>query len=270
MNTPCQTDYTFGERQMEEYQEYLNGKGLSFITQQAYMRVLLQLYKYLNGCENLNGEVLCRWEEDLEKQGCSYSTIQVHRSIVNGFLKYLDLQEERQKESTERKQGFLTREDYLWLLQTAREHGRKRAYLLIKTLVNTGIRSLELKDLTVEALRDGAAWGTSYGMRRRIPIPEPLRTELLDYAAEESVNSGTLFVTQDGNPLLHSAVWKEIKRVCRETGLENDAGNPRCLYQLYMDTFRNICRCNSRDTAWQAYEQLLSVEETLVAWNEGF
>lgn len=270
MSTLNQTGCAFGERQIEEYREYLERKGLTFLSQQSYMRVLWQLYEYLSGSEHLDGDVLCRWEEELERQGYSHTTIRAQRSIADGFLTYFKQQEERQEESAERSQGLLTREDYLWLLQTAREYGRKRAYLLIKTLVITGIRPREMAALTVDALRDGATWVTSYGIQRRILIPEPLRTELLTYAAREGVSDGTLFVTQDGAPLLHSAVWKEIKRVCRETGLENDAGNPRVLHQLYMDTYQNICRRNSRETAWQAYEQLLSEEETLVAWNEGF
>lgn len=269
MSTQYQTGCTFGERQMEEYREYLGRKGLTFLTQRAYMRVLWQIYEYLNGNEHLDGDVLSRWEEDLERQGYSRSTIRAQRSIADGFLKYLKQQKERQEESAERSQGLLSREDYLWLLQTAREYGKKRAYLLIKTLVITGIRPAEMVALTVEALRDGATWVTSYGTRRRILIPEPLRTELLAYAAGEGVSAGTLFVTQDGTPLLHSAVWKEIKRICRVTGLANDAGNPRVLHQLYLDTYQNISRCNSRETAWQTYEQLLSEEETLVAWNKG-
>lgn len=260
---------TFGEQQIEDYWHHLAKKGLSFLTLQTYQRVLWQLYDYLPGDKKLDEDVLLRWEADLKSKGYAGTTLQGQRSIINGFVDYLTQRDNPQGETTVQRRGALIRDDYLRILLMARENGRRRAYLLIKTLVSTGIRSSELKELTVEALRAGGAWVTSHGVRRRVAIPEPIRTELLEYAETCGVTAGTLFVTMDGKPLFHSAVWKEIKRVCREAAMQEDAGSPRALYLLYLDTYEGICRQTSSEESWQKYERLLSEEEALVAWNEG-
>ena len=190
---------------------------------------------------------------------------------VSGFVEFLQGRaEDFAGESVALRRSVLNRQDYLRLLQTARNTGRQRAYLLIKTLVNVGVRSRELAELTVETVRVGGAWVTSHGIRHRVTVPNPLRSELLAYAAGQGIAEGPVFVTKDGTPLLHSAVWKEIKKVCREAGLENDAGNPRNLYLLYLDTYQSICRRCPSGEAWQEYEQLLSKEETSMAWNTEF
>ena len=270
MSVLCKNEVVFGEQQIEEYWNHLATKGLSYSTMKAYQNALMTFYEYLPGDKTLNEDALLQWEANLKNRGYADKTIKAQRTIVNGFLEFLTQRNNLQGEATELQRSILTRDKYLWLLRTAQENGWRRAYLLIKTVVIVGIRTSELEDLTVEALREGGAWVTSHGIRRRVLIPEPVRSELLHYAKACDVTTGTLFVTKDGTPLLHSAVWKEIKRVCRATGLENDAGNPRSLYLLYVDTYQGICRRCSSEEAWQEYEQLLSKEETLVAWNDGF
>lgn len=268
MSEGCQIKVTFGERQIADYWEHLAKKGLSYLSMQTYQRALWQVYEYLPGDKVLDEDVLLRWETDLKTRGYADTTIQAQRSIINGFVEYMARENESQGETNTVRRSVLTREEYLWLLRTARENGRKRAYLLIKTLVSTGIRSSELKELTVEALKEGGAWVTSHGIRRRVVIPEPIRTELLEYAEACGVTAGTLFITMDGKPLFHSAVWKEIKRVCREAAVQEDAGNPRNLYLLYLDTYEGVCRNCSFEESWQKYEQLLSEEEALMEWNK--
>jgi len=269
MSALCQTEFTFGERQIEDYWNHLAKKGLSFLSLQTYQRVLWQIYEYLPGSsKKLDEDVLLRWEADLKTRGYADTTIQAQRSIINGFMEHLTQRSELQnEESPAPHRSVLSREDYLQLLRTARERGRRRAYLLIKVLVSTGIRSSELKELTAEALREGGAWVTSHGIRRRVVIPEPVRTELLEYAASCGIKTGTLFITKDGTPLIHSAIWKEIKRVCREAGMPEDAGNPRNLYLLYLDTYGEICSTGTPESSFTMYQQLLGKEEALAAWN---
>lgn len=269
MSALCQAEVAFGERQIEDYWDHMAKKGVSYLSLQTYQRVLWQFYEYLPGDKVLSEDVLRCWEADLKSSGYAETTIKAQRSIINGFMRYLLQQKPQQKEHIVLRRSVLTRDDYLWLLQTARENGRKRAYLLIKTLVSTGIRSSELKELTIESLRSGGAWVTSHGIRRRVRIPEPIRTGLLEYAEDCGVTAGTLFVTRDGTPLIYSATWKEIKRVCREAGLDEDAGNPRNLYLLYLDTYTEVCGLGTRENAFAMYQNLLCEEETLVSWSTG-
>jgi len=267
MGVLCQTEGPFGERKIEDYIDHLAKKGMSYLSLQTYQRVLWQFYTFLPGDKPLDEDMLLRWETDLKSRGYADATIQAQRSIISGFMEYVLRRNESQGENAVLHRSVLTREDYLWLLRTARKNGRKRAYLLIKTLVSTGIRSSELKELKVESLRSRGAWVTSHGIRRRVLIPEPIRTGLLEYAEACGVTTGILFITKDGTPLLHSAIWKEIKRVCREAGMEEDAGNPRNLYLLYLDTYAEACRSSTPENAFAMYQQLLCEEDALVAWS---
>lgn len=262
---------TFEECRIDDYWDYLARKGFSFLSLQMYRRVLRRFYEYLPGDKLLDADALIRWEADCKICGYSETTIQAERSVVSGFLEFLQgSAEESAEESVTVRRSVLTRQDYLRLLRTARSTGRQRAYLLIKTLVNVGVRSRELAELTVETVRAGGAWVTSHGIRHRVAVPEQLQSELLAYAAGQGITEGPVFATRNGAPLLHSAVWKEIKKVCREAGLENDMGNPRNLYLLYLDTYQSICRRCPNGEAWQEYEQLLSEEDASTAWNTEF
>jgi len=66
--------------------------------------------------------------------------------------------------------------------------------------------------------------------------------------------------------MVHSGVWKEIKTVCRRTGLAEEAGNPRSLYRLYLSTYRELCVGPANETELRC-RRLLEAEETSVAWN---
>lgn len=258
------------EHMIDSYLEMQREKGLSSATIYTYQAVLRQMYRFLPENKLVNEFTSDRWKKELGIQGYEQKTIHGYCNILGNFLNYLKIPQKAvvEKKSAEATvKGYLTRDEYLLLLQTAKLMGRKRAYLLIKTMVNAGFRTRELHELTVEALREGVVFATSYGMRRRIPLMEPLREELLDFAQEQGTVSGPLFVTKDGQPMLHSAVWKEVKLVCRQMGISEEKGTTRNLYQLYLETYREICRNHASEGAAQGYRQLLEREELSVAWD---
>ena len=183
---------------------------------------------------------------------------QVHKEVD-------DLREEEDIESIA--DSPLTRDDYKHILQTARRLGRKRAYMMIKTVVGAGVRQEELQQLSLEAITEGSAWMLRHGRKRFVEIPEPLRTELLTYAEENNIQTGPIFVTKNGVGMSHPHIWKEITQVCREAGIEKEKANPSSLYKLSRATYLNICNTDTSQTK-ERLQRLLEKEEQYVSWNK--
>ena len=261
------TNVMITESMIENYCGHLAKSGKTFHTLNTYARTIRQLYDFLPGNKNCSEETLNQWELELKNRGYAKTTVSSQLSIANGFLLYTQATKHSVGNQEIERKCLLNRDKYLLLLQTARTMGHRRAYLLIKTIVTAGVRNMELRYLTVEALNEGFAVLISRDLRRKVPIPNSLRAELLEYAAEQGILSGPVFVTQEGNPMKHSAVVQEIRRVRDNAWVDEEFGTPRGLYMMYLETYQKVCRDSSTEDAFHEYEQLLSKEEELVAWN---
>ena len=256
------------EAMINDYCKSLANKGLAFSTLTLYVRSVQGLYDFLPSPKCVNEEQLSCWVSSLARRGLAQSTINGYLAGANGLLKYLQQTKIlRDKEQADAHVQFPSRENYFRLLRQAKMSGRYRAYLLIKTIVTIGVKPAELSGITVEVLKEGVAVVTSHSIQRRVQIPEPIRLELLNYAAEQGIETGTLFITKDGDPLVHSLVWKEIKRVCREANLAEEMGTPKSLRHLYRETYRYYCGKNLSKDADKEYEKLLLEEESSIGWN---
>ena len=69
----------------------------------------------------------------------------------------------------------LTRSEYERLVFAARKKGKRPAELILQTICGTGIRVGELKYITVEAARQGAAIISLKGKTREILIEKKLK-----------------------------------------------------------------------------------------------
>jgi len=258
------------EEMVEGYLQESAQQGSAAGTVHAYRTALRHFYHDLPADKHLKAGIVEWWKTEMETRGYSAGTVSTRIHMLNKFLRYLGKDEWQLKKESPKQESppreSLTRSEYQLLLQVAKRMGRRRSYLLIKTMVNAGLKTQELPQLTVEALGRGEAVTTSHGLQRRVPIPEPLRGELWNWAAQEGVNSGPVFVTKEGTPMVHSAVWKEVKLVCRSTGLAEEKGTPRSLSRLYQTTYRGICADSIGQTD-QLYRNLLEQEERTVAWS---
>ena len=70
-------------------------------------------------------------------------------------------------------------------MQAAHEKGDLRLELLLETICATGIRVSEVKYITVEAVRSGAAEITLKGQIRTILLPNRLCRKLQKYARQQ-------------------------------------------------------------------------------------
>lgn len=229
-------------------------------------------YKSLPAEKQVTAEILEEWERNERQRDVSEKTIQNRLRSVKTFLNYLDDPEsfrnrgEKKREEEPSPEIATSREEYHLLLQTAKELGHRRTYLLIKTIVCLGMRSTEMPHLSVEELKQETVWIPFRDTTRSVKVFEPIRTELVEYAAERGIEEGAVFATKDGQPMQHFLIWKEIKKVCRRIGLPEYKGTPKSLYQLYVNTRIELTKASAKEVD-KNYLALLEQEEALIGWD---
>lgn len=131
----------------------------------------------------------------------------------------------------------LTKAEYVRLCRAAGKKKRGRLELLLQTICATGIRVGELKFITVEAARAGAAQVNCKGKRRTVFIVRDLKQKLLRYAAKQGIKSGMIFITRTGKALSRSNIWRDMKALCKEAQVSEKKVFPHNLRHLFARIF---------------------------------
>ena len=255
---------------IDEYLAVLEREGKTKDTIRGTRNILRAWYESLPDEKHLTADAIEVWESRGREMALANRTIKNRVTVVKTFLRYLenadDFRSRRKKKETPSLTRVPSREEYYLILQAAKEMGSRRTYLLIKTIVCLGIRTTELSHLCVEGLTKETVWIPSRNTTRSVKVFEPIRTELLEYAAEHGIKDGPVFITKEGQPMQHFLIWKELKKVHLRTGLPECVGLPKNLYLLYTNT-RKECAKESAEEVDKNYLALLQEEETIVGWN---
>ena len=126
------------------------------------------------------------------------------------------------------------------LVNTAKQKGNERLNLLIQTICGTGIRVSELQYITVEAVTCGEAVVSLKGKTRSVFIVRELQKKLLRYAAEQKIDSGAIIITRTGKPMSRTNIWREMKSLCEQAGVNPQKVFPHNLRHLFARTFYGI------------------------------
>ena len=110
----------------------------------------------------------------------------------------------------------------------------------MQTICGTGIRVSELQFITVEAARCGEAVVSCKAKTRTVFLVKALRQKLLRYAAEQGIESGMIFVTRTGKPINRTNIWREMKFLCQEAGVNPEKVFPHNLRHLFARVFYGI------------------------------
>lgn len=159
----------------------------------------------------------------------------------------------------------LTRDEYLALLRVARAQQQHQVYLLIKLFVLTGVPLQCLDQITVELVLDDHSRIYCQNREQPFSCPEGFRQELLDYIAEKNLVKGPVFVTRNGRLIDRSNLCRKLQELCRQAGVPEEKGNPRCLRALYRETKADIEQTMAQ-ICENMYEKLISGEQRFVAW----
>ena len=176
---------------------------------------------------------------------------------VKGLLTFAGRPELRVRQVRVQRQAFcaeereLTRGEHTRLCRAAAHGGRERLCLLLQTICGTGIRVSELRYITVESVRRGETAVNCKAKTRTVFIVKALRRKLLRYAAEQGIKSGMIFVTRTGKPLGRTNIWREMKSLCREAGVNAQKVFPHNLRHLFATAF------------YHAYKDIVKLSDVL-------
>lgn len=232
---------------LHEYAAYLHREERSAATVEKYLHAVSEFSAWL-GDAPLTKEAVAAWKALLVETGYAPGSVNGRLSALNSLFRFLGREDCRVKFLKVQRRLFrapereLTQPEYERLVSTARSLGRERTALLLETICGTGIRVSELRYVTVEAASAGRADVALKGKIRTILLPGKLCRKLLKYAKAQKVTSGEIFRTATGKPMSRGQVWAEMKRICREAGVEATKVFPHNLRHLFARIFYKVCR----------------------------
>lgn len=210
-------------------------------TIQKYRHFLLQFMDYMNG-RGVDKECVLIWKE-LLKSHFAPITVNGALTALNGFFKFCNWDNCAVRFLKISSNPFclesreLSKEEYQKLVRTAFDKGNERLALLLQTVCSSGIRISELEYVTVEAATKGKAEVDCKGRVRTVLLTRKLCTVLLNYAKQKGIINGKIFITRSGKSLDRSNIWREMKALGAEAGVEKDKIFPHNLRHLFARTY---------------------------------
>ena len=229
---------------MENFRLHLVDNEKSPATIEKYLRDVRRFAARIKG-QALNRQAVLAYKAALAAEYAVTSANSMLASL-NAFLRFAgwgDLcvkQFKLQRSAYTPAEKELSREEYERLVNTARERGNERLSLMIQTICATGIRVSELQHITAESLQRGEARVRCKGKTRVIFLVKELRQRLLGYAKRSGIAAGPIFVTRNGTPVSRTAIWRDMKALCRQAGVLPQKVFPHNLRHLFARTFYGI------------------------------
>ena len=234
------------QREIEEYMTHLEWEEKSPATRSQYRRDIEAFFRWTPGGEVTKEQVI-DYKGHL-REVYQPASVNAKLAAINGFFAFLGRHDLRVKQLKIQRQAFCSRErelsktEYLRLVRTAEARHSDRLSLMIQTICATGIRVSELHSITAEAVERGEAVIQLKGKTRVILLSGKLRKKLQRYLHRRGVKSGLAFVTRTGRPLDRSSIWRMMKSLCAEAGVESSKVFPHNLRHLFARCFYAIDR----------------------------
>lgn len=234
-------DRNMTEDNIRKFADFLVGEEKSENTVKKYIRDVRVFARFAAG-DTITKETVIRYKRYLQQNYAIRSVNSMLASVNSLFsflgwhdLKVKALKLQRQIYCPEEKE--LTKAEYLRLLRTASQNGNERLSLIIQTICATGIRVSELSFITVEAVRHGEAIVSCKAKTRSVFIVRELKEKLLRYTAEHGIKSGMIFITRTGKPISRTSIWRDMKRLCAQAGVDPQKVFPHNLRHLFARCF---------------------------------
>lgn len=229
------------QRVLEAFRRALMDQERSAATIEKYMRDVRRFARFV-GKRPLVKQIVLAYKGKLAGRYTAASANSM-LAAVNALLRYLGWHDlcvkqyklQRQVYMPEEKE--LTRAEYERLVNTAWDRGNERLGLILQTICATGIRISELTFITVEAARAGEAIVRCKGKTRTVLLVEELREMLIRYARQQGLSAGPVFVTRSDRPVSRTAVWRDMKTLCRAADVPPEKVFPHNLRHLFARTF---------------------------------
>lgn len=225
--------------------KHLRREEKSANTIEKYLRDIRAFAAYQKSAK-VSKETVIVYKNDLISQGYATRSINSMLASLNSLFSFLGWNDCRVKSMKIQQQVYcpeekeLTKAEYMRLVNTAKSNGNKRLNLLIQTICGTGIRVSELQFITVEAVKRSEAVVSLKGKTRSVFITRELQKKLLRYASERDIMTGAIFITKSGKPMSRTSIWREMKNLCLQAGVNPKKVFPHNLRHLFARTFYGI------------------------------
>ena len=229
---------------ISDYNENLILEERSSATVEKYIRDVKAFSAFMNGAE-ITKETVIAYKKHLQE---SYAVRSVNSMLasINSLFAFLGWHDLKVKSIKLQQQIYcpeekeLTKAEYARLCRTAERNHNERLNLILQTICGTGIRVSELQYITVEAVKLGEATVSCKAKTRSVFIVKDLQKKLLRYAAEQNIKSSMIFITRTGKPISRTNVWREMKALCNEAGVNPQKVFPHNLRHLLARVFYGI------------------------------
>ena len=227
------------------FKKYLREEEKSKNTIEKYLRDVRAFAVYLNGAA-VTKETVIAYKGRLLAESYAVRSINSMLASLNSLFSFLGWTDCRVKSVKLQRQIYcseereLTKAEYMRLVNAAKQKGNERLNLILQTICGTGIRVSELQFITVEAVQCGEAVVALKGKTRSVFIVKELQKKLLRYAAEQNIQSGFIFITRTGKPMSRTNIWREMKGLCEQAGVNPQKVFPHNLRHLFARVFYGI------------------------------
>ena len=233
------------QSQIASFAVYLKSEEKSGNTVEKYVRDGRAFFAYVGETE-ITKETVIAYKNKLISDDYAVRSINSMLASINALFSFLGWADLKVKSIKLQRQIYcpeekeLTKAEYIRLVNTAKLKGNERLNLLIQTICGTGIRVSELQYITVESVKRGEAVVSLKGKTRSVFIIRELQKKLLRYAAEQKIKTGAIFITRSGKPMSRTNIWREMKSLCKQSGVNSGKVFPHNLRHLFARTFYSI------------------------------
>lgn len=212
---------------LNNYKSHLLSEGKNPNTVKKYVRDVDRLFAYLSARgRELDQSSLDDYLRDIRESGYSMRSFNSVIASIKSFCKFEDRTDLHCKSLNLRRknnqdvQMRLTQDEYEALLHTALEHEDYKQVLLIQIFSMTELRMNELCYLTVDAIERGVVTVPRVGEPYEIFLPSDLIEDLYDYIDFEGICEGIIFRTRKGTVLDRSYIWRQLKELAADAGVD--------------------------------------------------
>ena len=233
------------DKLVAEFSAHLKNEEKSKNTTEKYLRDVRMFAAHFRGTE-ITKEMVIAYKSKLLAKHYAVRSVNSMLASLNSLFTFLGWSDCKVKSMKLQRQIYcpeekeLTKAEYLRLVNTAKRKGKERLNLILQTICGTGIRVSELEYITVEAAKSGKAVVALKGKTRSVFLVKELQKKLLRYATEQNISSGTIFITRNSKPLSRTNIWREMKGLCQEAGVNPQKVFPHNLRHLFARVFYGI------------------------------
>lgn len=231
------------ENHLQSFEQNLYTEEKSAATIGKYLRDVRAFFTY-TGAQAITKEIVVAFKNRLVEQNYAVGSINTMLASLNSLFNFLGWQDCKVRNIRQQRQTYcaedkeLSKDEYMRLLKAA--ENQPQLCLIMKTICGTGIRVSELQYFTVEAVRRGEVTIRCKGKTRTVLIPNQLKKMLLQWARENRISEGAIFITRNGKPVNRSNIWAQMKKLCEKAGVKHTKVFPHNLRKLFARTFYGL------------------------------